>query len=137
MHLSLIRRRVIGADADFERQRLVAGRTDFDPMDAGVEVQPLEYPVEVVHGPFEVAVGVHFRVLRLDLETQRALVAGRGLIAAAVCGISAVPRVVPRIVITAVVATAVRVAQTVSSVITAWNDVGAAPAASRRGIRRT
>jgi hypothetical protein len=42
LHLTLIRRRVIGRDAHFERERLVARRAHFDAVRPGLEVQTLE-----------------------------------------------------------------------------------------------
>src|SRR6185436_15925400 len=72
LHLTLIRRRVIGRDAHFERERLVARRAHFNPMRSGVEVQTLEDAVEVVDLAGVIAVDVDLRIARLYLQAQRA-----------------------------------------------------------------
>src|SRR5439155_15832595 len=131
-HLALIRRRVIGADPDLERQRLVTGRTDFDAVHARVEMQPLKDSVELVDDSGEVAVDIDLGVLRFDLQAQRTFVARRGLVAAAVPRVGAVPRVVPRVVIAAEQAAVSRisVAETVTAVVAARHDVSGAGSAA-------
>jgi hypothetical protein len=94
LHLARVGDRAIRQEPDFEHERFVSVQPHFDPVRTGFNLQALKETVEVVDMTGVVAVDIDRRIVRFDLQLQRAeIVVARG-VPAAVSAATVPPRVV-------------------------------------------